>query len=464
MSIKFYNTITKNLDEFSPLENRTVKIYSCGPTVYDYAHIGNFRSYIFTDILRRFLKYKGYHVIQVMNITDVDDKTIKRSNEEKVSLKEYTEKYEKAFFEDLESLGIEKVEHYPRATEHIPEMINLIKQLDKKRMTYISEGSVYYKISQFKNYGKLSKIDLENVKTGVRVDLDEYSKDDVKDFVLWKGKKEGEPSWDTPYGPGRPGWHIECSAMSMKYLGPTFDIHTGGEDLIFPHHENEIAQSEGATGKPFVRYWLHCAHLIVEGEKMSKSKGNFFTLCDLLHQGYSPKAIRYLLLSTHYRKQLNFTRESLQAANVAVEKIQNFYNILLETKTNNNGETEFEHGINELMEKFNSNLEDDLNISGALGNFFDLITETYKQIDQNRLTENSKSQLLRHIQQINSIINIIEEPKKELSKELMGLIEQREKARKEKNFKLSDEIRDQLKGKGVLIEDTKEGVRWKILK
>jgi cysteinyl-tRNA synthetase len=298
-NIKFYNTLTRHLDSFKPIEKDTVKIYSCGPTVYDYAHIGNFRSYIFSDLLRRFLKYEGYKVIHTMNLTDVDDKTIRRSNEENMSLKEYTDKYIKVFFEDLETLNIEKVEYYPRATEHINEMIELIKKLDKNGYTYEADGSIYFNISKFKEYGKLSKIDLSGMKSGVRIDVDEYNKEDVRDFVLWKGKKEGEPFWETEYGAGRPGWHIECSAMSSKYLGETFDIHTGGVDLIFPHHENEIAQSECASGKKFVNYWLHCAHLIVNGEKMSKSKGNFYTLRDLLKKGYSPKAIRYLLLSTN---------------------------------------------------------------------------------------------------------------------------------------------------------------------
>ncbi|MDD5065726.1 MAG: cysteine--tRNA ligase [bacterium] len=464
MSIKFHNTLTRKLDEFVPLEEKTVKIYSCGPTVYDYAHIGNFRSYVFTDLLRRFLKYKGFKVIQVMNITDVDDKTIKRSQEQKVSLKEYTDRFTNAFFEDLKTLGIERADYYPRATEHINEMIDLIKRLDSAGYTYLSDGSVYFKISQFKEYGRLSRVDLANIKQGVRVDLDEYTKDDVKDFVLWKGKKEGEPFWDTPYGPGRPGWHIECSAMSMKYLGETFDIHTGGEDLIFPHHENEIAQSVAATGKPFVKYWLHCSHLIVEGEKMSKSKGNFFTLRDLINRGASSKAIRYLLLSTHYRKQLNFTKESLNAAHAAIDKLQNFYQVLLDHKPSNNSDEPFQKALTELLGFFDANLEDDLNISGCLGYLFDLMSETNRFMDSDILTQNNKNSLIQALHRIDSILNILKEPEKELPEEIKVLIGQREKARKDKDFKLADEIRQKLKEKSVLIEDTKEGIRWKILK
>ncbi len=465
MSIKFYNTLTRKLDEFKPVEKNTVKIYSCGPTVYDYAHIGNFRSYMFCDLLKRFLKYEGYKVIHVMNITDVDDKTIKMSQEKNLSLQEYTEKYIKVFFEDSKVLGIEKMEDYPRATEHIDDMIKLIKKLDEKGYVYTSEGSVYFNISKFKNYGQLSRIDLKGMKTGVRIDMDEYTKDDVRDFVLWKAKKEGEPSWDTEYGEGRPGWHVECSAMSSKYLGETFDIHTGGMDLIFPHHENEIAQSEGANGKKFVNYWLHCSHLIVDGEKMSKSKGNFFTLRDLLDKGYAPKALRYLLLSTHYRKQMNFTEKSVGAANSAVNKIQNFYDNLKELKIKNKTDNKFQKILNEKIKKFNSCLEDDLNISGALGNLFDLITEAHKFITDDKLTDPDRVELIKRVKDINRILDVIEEERsKELPKEMMELIGKREEARKAKDFKLSDRIREELKQKNIILEDTKEGAKWKILK
>ncbi len=464
-NIKFYNTLTRHLDSFKPIEKDTVKIYSCGPTVYDYAHIGNFRSYIFSDLLRRFLKYEGYKVIHTMNLTDVDDKTIRRSNEENMSLKEYTDKYIKVFFEDLETLNIEKVEYYPRATEHINEMIELIKKLDKNGYTYEADGSIYFNISKFKEYGKLSKIDLSGMKSGVRIDVDEYNKEDVRDFVLWKGKKEGEPFWETEYGAGRPGWHIECSAMSSKYLGETFDIHTGGVDLIFPHHENEIAQSECASGKKFVNYWLHCAHLIVNGEKMSKSKGNFYTLRDLLKKGYSPKAIRYLLLSTHYRKQLNFTEEGINAAQQAVEKLQIFYNNLKNLNTFSPDDNGYKDILNSSIEKFDSNLEDDLNISGALGELFNLVHITNKFIQENKLTKTDTEIVLNAIRKINSILAVIDESDNEnIDKEIEKLIEQRQQARKDKNFKLADEIRDKLKNEyNIILEDTKEGVRWRKL-
>lgn len=464
MGIRFYNTLTRTPEEFTPLSPGAVRIYSCGPTVYDFAHIGNFRSYIFTDLLRRFLKYRGFEVTQVMNITDVDDKTIRRSRESNQSLKEYTEQYIRAFFEDLDALGIERAEVYPRATGHIGEMVDLIRRLESKGLTYVSDGSVYFRISSFPGYGKLSRADLSNIRQGARADQDEYTKDDAKDFVLWKGKKEGEPFWETPFGPGRPGWHIECSAMSMKYLGETFDIHTGGEDLIFPHHENEIAQSTGATGKPFVNWWLHCSHLIVEGEKMSKSAGNFFTLRDLLKEGHSSRAIRYLLLSTHYRKQLNFTKEGLRSAAGAVEKIQNFYENLLDAKISNNADEAFRKTLRELTGLFDADLEDDLNISGALGRLFDLVTEAHKAMAKGILTKRNKEELLLALGRIDSVLNILSEPRKETDREIRDLIDQREKARKEKNFERADEIRQELKNRGVVIEDTKEGIRWKRVK
>jgi len=465
VSIKFYNTLSRKLEIFKPIEKKTVKIYSCGPTVYNYAHIGNFRSYIFNDLLRRFLLYEGYKVIQVMNITDVDDKTITGANQQKIPLKEYTDQYTKAFFEDMETLGIEKVEYYPKATDHIDDMIELIRKLEKKGYIYVSEGSVYFKISEFKDYGKLSNIDPKGMKDGVRIDADEYTKDNAKDFVLWKKAKEGEPSWETEYGKGRPGWHIECSAMSFKFLGETFDIHTGGVDLVFPHHENEIAQSEAANEKPFVRYWIHCAHLIVDGEKMSKSKGNYYTLRDLVKKGYSPLAIRYLLLSTHYRKQVNFTSEGLQAAQSAVNRIQNFYINVKEQKTENIVDHKFNQVLKKHTTAFNTALEDDLNISEALGHFFELMTDANKFMTDKKLTESDKRSLLEAIISFNTILNILDTREQDkLPAHLQELIEKREKARKSKDYKLSDELRDRLKEENIILEDTTEGVKWKVLK
>ena len=307
--IKFFNTLSGRKEEFQPFVSGEVKLYTCGPTVYDYAHIGNFRAYIFEDLLKRFLLFMGFKVTHVMNITDVDDKTIRGAAAQGISLAAFTEIYTKAFFEDIRTLQIAPADHYPRATEHIPEMVAMVKGLIRKGYAYKKDGSYYFSIGKFPEYGKLSKINIEELQPGQRVDADEYEKESVHDFALWKSKKEGEPFWQTEIGPGRPGWHIECSAMSSKYLGETFDIHCGGVDNIFPHHENEIAQSEALWGKPFVRYWLHCHHLVVDGEKMSKSKGNQFTLRDLLSRNVDPLALRFLLLATHYRKTLNFTFE-----------------------------------------------------------------------------------------------------------------------------------------------------------
>ncbi|MFQ6121067.1 MAG: cysteine--tRNA ligase, partial [Methanosarcinales archaeon] len=324
MTLKIYNTLSAQKEIFKPLKANYVGMYSCGPTVYDYAHIGNLRAYTFADLLRRYLEYKGYKVKHVMNITDLDDKTINKAKKEGVSLKEYTERYAKLFFEDIELLNLKKAHVYPRVTEHIKEMVEMIKILIEKGYAYKKNGSIYYKISNFKEYGKLSKIDLSKVVIGASVDADEYEKEDVRDFALWKAKREGEPFWKTEIGEGRPGWHIECSAMSTKYLGPTLDIHTGGVDNIFPHHENTRAQSEAANGKPFVRYWMHCEHLLVNNKKMSKSIGNIYTLRDLLKKGYNAKALRMVFISTHYRSKLNFTEKSMQSAANTLKKLNLF--------------------------------------------------------------------------------------------------------------------------------------------
>ncbi|MDH4257816.1 MAG: cysteine--tRNA ligase, partial [Candidatus Aminicenantes bacterium] len=319
--IRFFNTLSGKLEPFHPLKKGEVKLYTCGPTVYDHAHIGNFRAYAFEDLLKRFLVFMGYKVTHVMNITDVDDKTIKGAHSEGISLQEYTKKYIDSFFKDIDTLRMARADHYPRATEHIPEMIQMIKGLMEKGYAYAKDGSIYFSIAKFPNYGRLSKINLKELKPGERVELDEYEKDNIIDFALWKHKKEGEPFWETEVGPGRPGWHIECSVMSSKYLGETFDIHCGGTDNIFPHHENEIAQSEAYFGKKFVNYWLHCRHLIVDGEKMSKSLGNQYTLRDLLDKNIDPLVLRFLLISTHYRKMLNFTFKALEQASASLGRV-----------------------------------------------------------------------------------------------------------------------------------------------
>lgn len=456
--IVFHNTLSGKIEEFIPINKNEVKMYTCGPTVYNYAHIGNFRAYIFEDLLRRFLKLAGFKVIQVMNITDIDDKTIKNANEHKKSLKEYTEFYIKAFFEDLDSLNIERAEFYPRATEHIDDMILLLKKLEKNNLTYIKKGSLYYKIKAFKDYGKLSKIDISNVKSGVRYDADEYEKDDVRDFVLWKAKKENEPFWESPYGEGRPGWHLECSAMSMKYLGETFDIHTGGVDNIFPHHENEIAQSEGATNKKFVNYWLHCEHLIVEGKKMSKSLGNFYTIRDLINKGYSPLAIRYLLLTSHYRSKLNFTFKGLKQAEKEVKKINDFFKRLNEFSPKEN---EISINFDDFKYKFIKALADDLNISSAMAVFYNYMHKINEKMTNYALSKIEKEKAIESLKYFDKIIGILNYKKEDIPENIKKLAEKRWEAKKQKDFKTADILRNEIFNAGFIIEDTKENYRIK---
>jgi len=459
--IKFFNTLTKKKEEFLPVEDNIVKMYTCGPTVYDLAHIGNFRAYVFEDLLHRYLEFRNYKVIRVMNITDVDDKTIRGARENGVSLREYTDKYIKIFIEDMETLRLKKPDFMPRATEHIKEMVELIKKLLEKGYAYYKDGSIYFSISKFPSYGKLSGIDKSKVKIGARIDVDEYEKEDLRDFVLWKKAKEDEGVWwETEIGKGRPGWHIECSAMSMKYLGETFDIHTGGVDNIFPHHENEIAQSEAATGKKFVNYWLHCAHLLVNGEKMSKSKGNFYTLRDLLNKGYNPVAIRYLLLSTHYRDPLNFTENSLKQAENTVKNYNDFYkglNICAGEIYNEEIRKEIEKARNAFIES----LDDDLNISGASSSIFNLIKKVNIFFSKGELGRKNVIEVKEFLEDIDNVLCILEKKEENLPEDILNLIKEREKARKEKDFKKADLIREKLKEKGIILEDTPYGTRWK---
>jgi len=457
----FYNTMTREKEKFVPLEEGKVKMYTCGPTVYDHAHIGNFRAYMFEDILRRYLKYKGYQITQVMNLTDIDDKTIKGAREKGIPINEYTETYINAFFEDIDTLNIERAELYPRATEHINEMVELIKRLIERGYAYSSDGSIYYKISNFKDYGKLSKIDMEGIKPSARVDVDEYEKEDVRDFALWKAHKEGEPYWETEIGKGRPGWHIECSAMSMKYLGETFDIHTGAVDNIFPHHENEIAQSEGATGKTFVRYWLHCDHLIVEGEKMSKSKGNFFTLRDLLNKGYDPDALRYLLLSVHYRSKLNFTEEGVNQAAQTVERLREFMLRLREAKVDEGKYNDLHQRIEAARVEFESAMDDDLNISRALGAIFQLVRDINIALDRGHIKKGDVDETIALMRKFDTVLGVIEREEEVLEEEIERLIAKREEARANKDYAEADRIRDYLAERGVILRDTKDGVRWR---
>ena len=451
-------------------------MYTCGPTVYDYAHIGNYRTFVFQDILRRFLKLRGYKMNHVMNLTDVDDRIIANAAAAGVGIREYTEKFAQAFFDDCKTLSIEAPEHWIRATDHIDDMVKLIQRLQEKTYTYPSEGSIYYRIAKFPHYGRLSNIDVAGIQTGARVDVDRYEKESARDFALWKAPKPGEHFWETPIGKGRPGWHIECSAMAMKYLGETLDIHTGGIDLAFPHHENEIAQSEGATGKPFVRYWMHAEHLLVEGEKMSKSLGNFYTLRDLFAKGHKPSTIRFLLLSVPYRRQLNFTEEGLLQARNSTERLRNFVTRLKAEQFPAGSNPEIEKQIAAAENDFDAGLSDDINTAMALAAVFDLVREANTAMDRGAFLQQNAPQAVAAMEKFDSVLALItdddEEKLRKLgiglakprmsSEQVEGLIEERTAAKKRRDFERSDEIRQNLADSGILIEDMKDGsVRWK---
>jgi cysteinyl-tRNA synthetase len=467
-NIRFFNSLAREKEKFIPLEKGKVKMYTCGLTVYDYGHIGNYRAFIFEDLLRRWLEYRGFKVTQVMNLTDVDDKAIKASRKNGVPLKEYTERYTRAFFEDVATLNIEKAEFYPKATGHVPEMVALITKLMEKGYAYKGEdGSIYYDISKFKDYGKLANIKVENLKLGARVKVDEYAKEQAQDFALWKAwsEEDGDTFWETPFGKGRPGWHIECSAMSMKYLGETLDIHCGGVDNLFPHHENEIAQSEAATGKKFVNYWLHNEHLLIEGRRMAKSLGNYYTVRDLTAKGYDPKAIRYLLLATHYRQQVNFTFEGLEAARNTLDRLTNFVHRLLDADGKGSGD-QLKHLTVRVQNGFEEAMDDDLNISVALAALFDFIRDVNNLIDGNMLSREEAKEVYDIMLEFEKVLGVIGEIKKEekLPREAEELILKREEARRAKDWKTADEIRQRLKAMGILIEDTSQGVKWRIEK
>src|ERR1700678_2174457 len=474
--IRLYNTLSNRLEPLQPLHPGEVRIYTCGPTVYDFAHIGNFRTFTFQDILRRFLRSQGYRVLQVMNLTDVDDRIIQNAAAAHVSIREYTEKYVDAFLEDMRALRLEMPEEIVRATDHIEDMVDLIGRLQKKGLTYDSEGSIYYRISKFPEYGKLSKIDLGGIKAGARVDNDRCEKDDARDFALWKSPKPGEHFWETKIGPGRPGWHIECSAMAMKYLGETLDIHTGGVDLTFPHHENEIAQSEAATGHPFARMWMHAEHLIIEGEKMSKSLGNFFTLRDLFMKGQKPSTIRYLLLSVPYRRQLNFTGDSLKQAEASVERLRNFVTRLKTEGFAAGSNAKIEKLADKGEEDFDAGLADDLNTAFSLAAIFDLVREVNTAMDRGEFRQQDAPRIVAAMQKFDPILAVLNDDdadklakvgfvpeKPRMNAEAVeALIEQRNVAKKRRDFKKSDEIRQQLADSGIILEDSKDGsVRWK---
>ncbi len=464
MALRFYNTLTQQVEPFAPLSGNVVRMYTCGPTVYNYVHIGNLRTFTFQDILRRWLQARGYQLDHVMNITDIEDKIIRHAAAAHQTIYEYTAKYAEAFLEDTDKLRLQRPEHLVKATDHVNEMVEAIQKLEQRGFTYLSDGSVYYRISKFPEYGKLSHNDFSGIRAGARVDVDEYDKADARDFVLWKAKKDDEPSWQTPIGDGRPGWHIECSVMAMKYLGETLDIHTGGVDLTFPHHENEIAQSEAITGKPFARFWLHAEHLSIEAQKMSKSLGNFYTLRDLIGMGYPPEVVRYLLESVPYRKKLNFTMDGLKAAATSIERLRN-YKLRLETD-------KFPAGTNDnLIERtqkatqaFDEALDDDLNTAEALAAVFEYTRDTNTAMDAGEFLTGNAISALEFLQHFDSIFDVLK-PTAQTGgvndEEVEAEIAKRDAAKKSRDFKMADQIRAQLAEKGVIIEDTKQGVRWK---
>ncbi|MEI8139553.1 MAG: cysteine--tRNA ligase [bacterium] len=462
--MKIHNTLTQQLEEVVPLEGNRIRLYTCGPTVYNYAHIGNFRAYIFEDLLRRCIKYFGFEVVQVMNLTDVDDKTIAGAIKAGVSLDAFTKIFKVAFFEDLKGLNVEPAEHYPAATDHIPEMIDIIKKLMDKGHAYQSEdGSIYFSVSSFPGYGKLAHLDMAGLRPGARVHQDEYEKENVADFALWKAwdAKDGDVVWDAPWGRGRPGWHIECSAMATKYLGESFDMHTGGVDNVFPHHEDEIAQSEAASGKPYVRYWLHCAHLIVDGRKMSKSLGNFYTIRDVISKGYSGREVRYVLMAGHYRQSLNFSFDALVAARNALQRLDEFQDRLKELAGDLRVPCELPDWAVILKAKFDAGLADDLNISESLGALFDLVHAGNRAIDAKTLTREQAAVIVDMLLKLDAVLGFLTKPAEAIPIEAINLLALRQQARQSKNWPEADRVRNELATIGWVIQDTPQGPKLK---
>ncbi len=493
MSLSLRNTLSGLVEEFKPQSGNEVRIYTCGPTVYDYSHIGNFRTFVFQDVLRRYLEYSGYRLCQVMNLTDVDDKTIRNAEAAGESLRDYTQKFIDAFIVDRELLNLEPPEKMVRATDHVTDMVKLVEALEQKGFAYRSEGSVYFRVAAFPEYGKLSKINLGGNRAGARVDADEYEKGDVRDFVLWKKAKPGEPQWEAPFGAGRPGWHLECSTMAMKYLGETFDIHSGGSDLIFPHHENEIAQSEAATGKPFARFWLHAEHLMVNGEKMSKSAGNFYTLRDLIAQGHRPSAIRYLLASTPFHKPLNFTLDGVHQAQRSIERLGNFRFRLTMEQFAAGADESFVERAARARQEFEAALDNNLNTAEALAAIFNLVADGNSAMDQGEFPDGARQAFLDVLSRWDRIFAVLEDrdyerlrrhglvstragaaaepsaasgdgraPSMLLSDEAVEQrLALRNSARQSGKYAESDRIREELLDAGVILEDTKAGTRWR---
>jgi cysteinyl-tRNA synthetase len=492
MALRLFNTMSSKIEDFHSLRDREVRMYACGPTVYDYGHVGNFRTFVAVDLLRRFLRQSGYTVRHVMNITDVDDKIIRNAAHDGVSVQQYTAKYEKAFLEDAAMIGIEEP-MLVRATEHIPEMAAFVAKLVEKGFAYrTDDGSYYFRIAKFPQYGKLSKKDFSGMLDGARVDVDEYDKDSARDFALWKAPKPGEASWDTPIGPGRPGWHLECSVMSMEELGETFDLHAGGEDLVFPHHENEIAQSESFTGKPFARFWFHARFLLVEGEKMSKSLGNFFTLRDLVLKGHKPSSIRYLLTSVPYRNQLNFTFDGLKQAAVSVERLRNFRLRLSAGNFSPGATPQMQTLAAQSVERMTAALDDDLNTAQAQAAIFEMVRQANAAVDAGGIKQDDVPPLLAALTKFDEIFAVLDDddaPKmkrvldwavsegreKDISDELRAALQsgqlsdadiekkiaEMKAARAARDFKASDAIRAELAEAGILVEITKDGIRWR---
>ncbi|MGB6744257.1 MAG: cysteine--tRNA ligase [Terracidiphilus sp.] len=490
MTLRLFNTLSGQPDPLTPADGEALRMYACGPTVYDYGHIGNFRTFLAIDVLRRFLRLTGVLVRHVMNITDVDDKIIRNAAAAGVPIGEYTAKFEQAFFEDLESLRVERPEQIARATEHISRMVELIQELEKNGAAYRTEdGSWYFRLSAFPAYGKLSKKDLSGMEDGARVDVDEYEKDSARDFALWKAAKPGETSWETPIGRGRPGWHIECSAMAMEYLGESFDLHAGGEDLMFPHHENEIAQSETATGKEFARHWMHVRFLLVDGRKMSKSEGNFYTLRDLLLKGFKASAIRLALISVPYRHQLNFTFDGLTDATNSIERLRTFAHRLAAGSFPAGEDAGMQAAAKKAQEKFMEALANDLNTAEAKAPVFELVRSANTAIDQGQFYAGDRDAILAVLKDFDAVFDVIEDRDAEPSRRALewaqqtgrmddvapelvarqalsdeqveALVAERTQAKKRRDFARSDQIRNELTEKGIVIEDSKDGVRWK---
>ncbi|HEX3581948.1 MAG TPA: cysteine--tRNA ligase [Thermoanaerobaculia bacterium] len=464
--LKLFNTLTREKETFIPLVPGEVKMYSCGPTVYNRPHIGNLRTFLWSDLLRRYLEWRGLRVQQVMNITDVEDKIIRNANAAGKNIFDYTAPFIEEFHDSLAQLRVRPADAYPRATDFIPQMVGLVETLKDRGHTYVADGSTYFRVATLPGYGKLSRVEIDTHSEFSRIESDEYEKESARDFVLWKAKKENEPSWQTDLGEGRPGWHLECSAMSMQLLGETFDIHTGAVDLIFPHHENEIAQSEGATGKPFVRYWIHGEHLNIDSQKMSKSLGNIYTLDEIVAMGYEPLALRYALLSVPHRTKLNFTQQSLDDAKSAIERIESFFLRLDDVAASAprdaaHADDSADALIGKFLADFQEAMDDDLNTAGALGALFTFIRDANVAIDAGRITAGDAEGLREALRKVDSVLDIYPKRDRSLDEEIEKLIEARQTARKSRNFAESDRIRDELLARGIVLEDTPAGVRWR---